>query len=169
MAGSGYRWFGAEASGTSRYPRRRSSGGAHAPRPLRDRATPTRPCVNAGRKSDKVRRVHCWSDTASASELRSPVPVFVNVRHVGGTGPVVAKTGGIPRVLKREGWSENEEAGTVRILDLLTSLFSMACDGGEGGIRTHVPVTRQDAFEAPPLRPLRYLSVLDYLYCKRYP
>ena len=29
----------------------------------------------------------------------------------------------------------------------------------EGGIRTHVPVTRQDAFEAPPLRPLRYLSV----------
>src|SRR5436190_10566831 len=33
-------------------------------------------------------------------------------------------------------------------------------DGGEGGIRTPVPVTRQDAFEAPPLRPLRYLSVL---------
>src|SRR5438094_5733574 len=32
--------------------------------------------------------------------------------------------------------------------------------GGEGGIRTHVPVTRQDAFEAPPLRPLRYLSGL---------
>ena len=31
-------------------------------------------------------------------------------------------------------------------------------DGGEGGIRTHVPVSRQDAFEAPPLRPLRYLS-----------
>src|SRR5688500_18708678 len=30
--------------------------------------------------------------------------------------------------------------------------------GGEGGIRTHVPLTRQDAFEAPPLRPLRYLS-----------
>src|SRR5689334_5507530 len=32
-------------------------------------------------------------------------------------------------------------------------------NGGEGGIRTPVPVTRQDAFEAPPLRPLRYLSV----------
>ena len=32
-------------------------------------------------------------------------------------------------------------------------------NGGEGGIRTHVPVTRQDAFEAPPLRPLRYLSL----------
>src|SRR6185503_6479418 len=31
--------------------------------------------------------------------------------------------------------------------------------GGEGGIRTHVPVTRQHAFEARPLRPLRYLSV----------
>src|SRR5688572_30952015 len=35
---------------------------------------------------------------------------------------------------------------------------SVSEDGGEGGIRTHVPVTRQDAFEAPPLRPLRYLS-----------
>ena len=31
-------------------------------------------------------------------------------------------------------------------------------NGGEGGIRTHVPLARQDAFEAPPLRPLRYLS-----------
>src|SRR5258708_3096463 len=31
--------------------------------------------------------------------------------------------------------------------------------GGEGGIRTPVPITRQDAFEAPPLRPLRYLSL----------
>src|SRR5688500_12928181 len=30
--------------------------------------------------------------------------------------------------------------------------------GGEGGIRTPVPLTGQDAFEAPPLRPLRYLS-----------
>ena len=30
--------------------------------------------------------------------------------------------------------------------------------GGEGGIRTPVPVTRQDAFEEPPLRPLRYIS-----------
>src|SRR4030095_9349731 len=35
------------------------------------------------------------------------------------------------------------------------------CGGGEGGIRTHVPLTGQDAFEAPPLRPLRYLSVED--------
>jgi hypothetical protein len=33
--------------------------------------------------------------------------------------------------------------------------------GGEGGIRTHVPVSRQDAFEAPPLRPLRYLSIIQ--------
>ena len=36
----------------------------------------------------------------------------------------------------------------------------LAKAGGEGGIRTPVPVTRQDAFEAPPLRPLRYLSAL---------
>src|SRR5205814_2426533 len=35
-------------------------------------------------------------------------------------------------------------------------------NGGEGGIRTPVPVTRQDAFEAPPLRPLRYLSVFYF-------
>ena len=32
--------------------------------------------------------------------------------------------------------------------------------GGEGAIRTHVPLARQDAFEAPPLRPLRYLSAV---------
>jgi hypothetical protein len=39
------------------------------------------------------------------------------------------------------------------------SLFlSILGFGGEGGIRTHVPVTRQAAFEAAPLRPLRYLS-----------
>src|SRR6188508_1408184 len=39
--------------------------------------------------------------------------------------------------------------------------------GGEGGIRTHVPLTGQDAFEAPPLRPLRYLSgrtTFDYTF-----
>ena len=41
------------------------------------------------------------------------------------------------------------------------SHFRRAKDGGEGGIRTHVPLTRQDAFEAPPLRPLRYLSAED--------
>ncbi len=39
--------------------------------------------------------------------------------------------------------------------------------GGEGGIRTHVPVTRQDAFEAPPLRPLRYLSLIVSAGCTR--
>src|SRR5450759_2309011 len=36
-------------------------------------------------------------------------------------------------------------------------------NGGEGGIRTPVPITRQDAFEAPPLRPLRYLSLFTSL------
>src|SRR5262245_20011749 len=36
----------------------------------------------------------------------------------------------------------------------------MSSDGGEGGIRTHVPVSRQIAFEAIPVRPLRYLSAL---------
>ena len=43
----------------------------------------------------------------------------------------------------------------ILILNNLTII-----NGGEGGIRTHVPVTRQDAFEAPPLRPLRYLSAI---------
>ena len=40
-----------------------------------------------------------------------------------------------------------------------TDILTSRKVGGEGGIRTHVPLTRQDAFEAPPLRPLRYLSV----------
>ncbi len=31
--------------------------------------------------------------------------------------------------------------------------------GGDGGIRTHVPVTRQTLFESAPLRPLRYISI----------
>src|SRR5689334_18652098 len=39
-----------------------------------------------------------------------------------------------------------------------TETQSVEGNGGEGGIRTHVPVTRQTAFEAVPLRPLRYLS-----------
>ena len=29
---------------------------------------------------------------------------------------------------------------------------------GDGGIRTHVPVARQNDFESFPLRPLRYVS-----------
>ena len=41
-------------------------------------------------------------------------------------------------------------------------------NGGEGGIRTHVPVTRQDAFEAPPLRPLRYLSINKRVLAQNY-
>jgi hypothetical protein len=51
-------------------------------------------------------------------------------------------------------------AAALGIASRATSLFifSYLWIGGEGGIRTHVPVTRQDAFEAPPLRPLRYLS-----------
>ena len=36
-------------------------------------------------------------------------------------------------------------------------------NGGEGGIRTHVPAHhRQDDFESSPLRPLRYLSAYGY-------
>ena len=47
-----------------------------------------------------------------------------------------------------EAWKTTRSAKTERMRGI----------GGEGGIRTHVPLTRQDAFEAPPLRPLRYLS-----------
>src|SRR4029077_8760841 len=44
----------------------------------------------------------------------------------------------------------------VRAINVAQQLvyFQRLWVGGEGGIRTHVPVTRQDAFEAPPLRPL---------------
>ena len=38
-------------------------------------------------------------------------------------------------------------------------IVSYAQGGGEGGIRTHVGVAPQPAFEAGPLRPLRYLSL----------
>ena len=52
-----------------------------------------------------------------------------------------------------------EELATQRHKLLCVSNLQI---GGEGGIRTHVPLTRQDAFEAPPLRPLRYLSAVCY-------
>ena len=51
----------------------------------------------------------------------------------------------------------------VRMADLFANSKKFRRNGGVGGIRTHVPVTRQDAFEAPPLRPLRYLSELSLL------
>ena len=56
------------------------------------------------------------------------------------------------RVLDHPTWP-SADCSSMQILD------NERLIGGEGGIRTHVPVTRQDAFEAPPLRPLRYLSV----------
>src|SRR5947199_3987196 len=46
----------------------------------------------------------------------------------------------------------------------LSCLFAIFTVGGEGGIRTHVPVTRQDAFEAPPTTtsvPLRFRTETD--------
>ena len=52
-----------------------------------------------------------------------------------------------------DGEAHTAKYRTCNIL-IINDLF-----GGEGGIRTHVPLTGQDAFEAPPLRPLRYLSV----------
>jgi hypothetical protein len=47
---------------------------------------------------------------------------------------------------------------TEATVDASTDETKLSEFGGEGGIRTHVPLARQDAFEAPPLRPLRYLS-----------
>ena len=55
-------------------------------------------------------------------------------------------------------YHEGNDFGTLEFNDPIQPLFIAIKYGGEGGIRTHVPVTRQDAFEAPPLRPLRYLS-----------
>ncbi len=54
------------------------------------------------------------------------------------------------------------DRGSLSPLTLSRSIYCCEATkleiGGEGGIRTHVPLTGQDAFEAPPLRPLRYLS-----------
>ena len=34
--------------------------------------------------------------------------------------------------------------------------------GGDGGIRTHVPISRQNDFESFSLRPLRYVSIYKF-------
>ena len=73
-----------------------------------------------------------------------------------------------------ESWRDVAENAHLRLERLLRSRLReaqpaiaserrerLAKAGGEGGIRTPVPLTRQDAFEAPPLRPLRYLSDWD--------
>jgi hypothetical protein len=71
------------------------------------------------------------------------------------------------RIVNRPGQSDMRSAGgavrDISGIQRFCSSVQLIClvdfmIGGEGGIRTHVPVTRQDAFEAPPLRPLRYLS-----------
>src|SRR5690242_558023 len=56
-------------------------------------------------------------------------------------------------------FGETDFGDRLARLDEARSHVRRAKSGGEGGIRTHVPLTGQDAFEAPPLRPLRYLSV----------
>jgi hypothetical protein len=48
--------------------------------------------------------------------------------------------------------------GRVLSLDVRPGTRAGIEHGGEGGIRTHVGVAPQPAFEAGPLRPLRYLS-----------
>ena len=78
--------------------------------------------------------------------------------YVGGFGSYVAKLRLLLAIAASERWGETRGLGTVKQLDRLSYLFSCTYGGGEGGIRTHVPVTRQHAFEARPLRPLRYLS-----------
>lgn len=67
----------------------------------------------------------------------------LNPKHVGGTGPVVGKIGRISRVFGGVNGGEIGWAGTVRILDRLTRLFSVRCDGGEGGIRSRDPRSHQ--------------------------
>ena len=64
---------------------------------------------------------------------------------IGGEGGIRAKSRYAKRIVQCLKTARRANSRNARI-------------GGEGGIRTHVPVTRQDAFEAPPLRPLRYLS-----------
>ena len=54
---------------------------------------------------------------------------------------------------------ETSSRNDIRRADPPTPLGRARARGGEGGIRTHVGVAPQPAFEAGPLRPLRYLSV----------
>ena len=75
-----------------------------------------------------------------------------------GTRPIaVSETGELPSVSAQDARDGRENLSLVDLVrNAKEKLKSKA--GGEGGIRTHVPLTGQDAFEAPPLRPLRYLS-----------
>ena len=50
----------------------------------------------------------------------------------GGTRRVVAETDRLSRVLQRERWGEDKEAGT-RVLELITRFTLLACDAGETG------------------------------------
>jgi hypothetical protein len=54
-------------------------------------------------------------------------------------GTFVAETGRDSRVLERERRGGNEEAGMVRILDLLTRLFSMVCIDERVGFVPAIP------------------------------
>ena len=75
---------------------------------------------------------------------------------------VLQKSSKRRRILAKKGFGEDGSDVAARFI-VTTRAHSVdqepAENGGEGGIRTHVPITGQDAFEAPPLRPLRYLSV----------
>ena len=86
---------------------------------------------------------------------------FVHLRGISPSrasscGAQVPATGDLIVSVSQPSLCQDELAGLPTVA---RSGITRAKAGGEGGIRTHVPLTGQDAFEAPPLRPLRYLSV----------
>jgi hypothetical protein len=70
--------------------------------------------------------------------------------HVGRIGTCVAETRPFSRFSRGERWVESEGLGTFNKLDHTTLLFSIASNGGEGGIRTHVPF-RTRRFRGAPV------------------
>ena len=60
-----------------------------------------------------------------------------------------------------ERWGENEGPGKVRKLDRISDVFSAIYDGGEGGIRTHVPF-RTRRFRGAPVTTTSVPLRLDF-------
>jgi hypothetical protein len=100
-------------------------------------------------------RASRWHPTPSAHRYRlarqgaAPTPGVAASHEKPVLSTLIRPSGHIPHAIST--LLHADEAKTPQVVDLII--------GGEGGIRTHVPLTGQDAFEAPPLRPLRYLSV----------
>ncbi len=97
--------------------------------------------------TEKYRRFSVGSADAQTGDVKS------YITRTGSNNSTVSLIHQPMDIASQRGWIHAQRGW-------LSGLFSLIY-GGEGGIRTHVRVTPQDAFEAPPLRPLRYLSASD--------